>query len=118
MSVKVESVDDQSKVDEVVMDPISSILEPPENISGGTFVSRVYLAVGRRYIASMRRSVQGIVLYEADRCLSDKYDALKPFQRKVCPNIAYNLAKPIYTDWHVYILFSAALLSFYNRRHY
>jgi len=82
MSVKVESVDDQSKVDEVVMDPISSILEPPENISGGTFVSRVYLAVGRRYIASMRRSVQGIVLYEADRCLSDKYDALKPFQRK------------------------------------
>jgi len=60
----------------------TSILAPPANVSGDTFVSRVYLAIGRRYSVSMRRSVQTVVLYEANRCLSNHYGHLKPFQRK------------------------------------
>lgn len=35
-----------------------------------------------RYLPSMRRSIQTLVLYEADRCLKHRYSSLRPFQRK------------------------------------
>lgn len=86
MSIDMESSEDQIIADNVVMEPTSMlntpILAPPVNISGDTFVSRVFLAIGRRYIVNMRRSVQTVVLYEANRCLSNHYGHLKPFQRK------------------------------------
>lgn len=87
MSSEDESIDDLSIVDNIVMGTASSlnasVLAPPANVSADTFVSRVYLAIGRRYSVSMRRSVQTVVLYEANRCLSNHYGHLKPFQRKV-----------------------------------
>jgi len=86
MSSEEESIDDLSIEDNVVMGTASSlntsVLTPPANVSADTFVSRVYLAIGRRYSVSMRRSVQTVVLYEANRCLSNHYGHLKPFQRK------------------------------------
>mmetsp|Transcript_14629 Transcript_14629/g.14108 ORF Transcript_14629/g.14108 Transcript_14629/m.14108 type:complete len:333 (-) Transcript_14629:83-1081(-) len=52
----------------------------PEDTS---FPDRLADAIGGRYSAAMRRSVQTVVLYEANRCLKDRYSALRPFQRKI-----------------------------------
>lgn len=48
-----------------------------------SFPERLAEAIGGRYSAAMRRSVQTVVLYEANRCLKDRYSALRPFQRKI-----------------------------------
>ncbi|KAL3821684.1 hypothetical protein ACHAXA_003242, partial [Cyclostephanos tholiformis] len=39
-------------------------------------------AVNGRYHSSMRRSLQSVALYEANRCLLNRYTKLRPFQRK------------------------------------
>jgi len=48
-----------------------------------SFPDRLAESIGGRYSAAMRRSVQTVVLYEANRCLKDRYSALRPFQRKI-----------------------------------
>lgn len=53
--------------------------EEGENV----FAERFAEAIGERYSPAMRRSVQTVVLYEANRCLKDRYSALRPFQRKI-----------------------------------
>jgi len=47
------------------------------------FTIRVEKALHGRYHASMRRFIQTISLYEADRCLKNRYKVLRPFQRKI-----------------------------------
>ena len=47
-----------------------------------SFQSRVKNAINGKYRPIMHRSVQSLVLYEADRCLKDRYSCLKPFQQK------------------------------------
>mmetsp|Transcript_609 Transcript_609/g.1253 ORF Transcript_609/g.1253 Transcript_609/m.1253 type:complete len:416 (-) Transcript_609:119-1366(-) len=47
------------------------------------FATRAKLTIGGRFDPCMRRSVQSIVLYEADRCLRSRYAFLKPFQKKI-----------------------------------
>lgn len=47
-----------------------------------SFQIRVKNAVKGSYQSSMRRSIQSLALYEADRCLTDRYPSLRPFQRK------------------------------------
>jgi len=46
------------------------------------FADRLSAAIGGRYDPAMRRSVQTVVMYEANRMLQDQYDSLRPFQRK------------------------------------
>lgn len=48
-----------------------------------TFQTRLKNIMNGTYNPSMRRSVQTIVLYEADRCLKSVYKQLRPFQRKI-----------------------------------
>ena len=48
-----------------------------------TFSSRLMELLGGRYSPAMRRSIQTVVLYEADRCLRERYSALRLFQRKI-----------------------------------
>lgn len=47
-----------------------------------TFAARVKHAIKGLYHSSMRRTLQSIALYEADRCLNTRYASLRPFQRK------------------------------------
>lgn len=47
------------------------------------FTVRVEKAIDGKYTASMRRFIQTISLYEADRCLKNRYKVLRPFQRKI-----------------------------------
>jgi len=47
-----------------------------------SFQFRVRNAVNGIYQPSMRRSIQSIALYEADRCLTYRYPQLRPFQKK------------------------------------
>jgi len=47
------------------------------------FTVRVEEALKGTYNASMRRFIQTISLYEADRCLKNRYKVLRPFQRKI-----------------------------------
>jgi len=47
------------------------------------FTARVEKAIHGKYSASMRRFIQTISLYEADRCLKNRYKVLRPFQRKI-----------------------------------
>lgn len=47
-----------------------------------TFPIRVKQAVRGTYHSCMRRSLQSIALYEADRCLTARYPDMRPFQRK------------------------------------
>jgi len=80
-----ESADEMSdEPNDVAVETISEppSLTPPKSASGDTFAARVFTAVGGRYSISMRRSVQTVVLYEANRCLHNHYGHLKPFQRK------------------------------------
>mmetsp|Transcript_16369 Transcript_16369/g.37875 ORF Transcript_16369/g.37875 Transcript_16369/m.37875 type:complete len:354 (+) Transcript_16369:371-1432(+) len=46
------------------------------------FKTRVTRVCGGSYRQNMRRSLQSLALYEADRCLASKYSGLRPFQRK------------------------------------
>lgn len=48
-----------------------------------TFASKLMELLGGKYSPAMRRSVQTVVLYEANRCLKDRYSSLRPFQRKI-----------------------------------
>ena len=48
-----------------------------------TVQTRLKSIMNGTYNPSMRRSVQTIVLYEADRCLKSVYKQLRPFQRKI-----------------------------------
>mmetsp|Transcript_27342 Transcript_27342/g.78805 ORF Transcript_27342/g.78805 Transcript_27342/m.78805 type:complete len:346 (-) Transcript_27342:1982-3019(-) len=48
-----------------------------------TFQTRLKNIMHGTYFPSMRRSVQTVVLYEADRCLKSRYKLLRPFQRKI-----------------------------------
>lgn len=50
--------------------------------SGDSFQIRVRNAVKGTYQTSMRRSLQSVALYEADRCLKHRYPQLRPFQKK------------------------------------
>lgn len=47
------------------------------------FTVRVEKAIDGTYNTSMRRFIQTISLYEADRCLKTRYKVLRPFQRKI-----------------------------------
>jgi len=47
------------------------------------FASRVSKATKGHFDESMRRSIQSVALYEANRCLVDRYSSLRPFQRKI-----------------------------------
>ena len=47
------------------------------------FTARVEKAIDGKYTASMRRFIQTISLYEADRCLKTRYKVHRPFQRKI-----------------------------------
>ncbi|KAL3764267.1 hypothetical protein ACHAWU_004079 [Discostella pseudostelligera] len=47
-----------------------------------SFSDAVKGAINSKYHSSMRRSLQSVVLYEADRCLNAQYPVMKPFQRK------------------------------------
>eukprot|EP00957_Ditylum_brightwellii_P125027 9530612-Ditylum_brightwellii.AAC.1 len=47
-----------------------------------TFGDRLATFIGG-YNPSMRRSVQTVVLYEANRVLKERYETLRPFQRKI-----------------------------------
>lgn len=47
-----------------------------------SFQVRVKMAVNGKYNSSMRRSLQSVALFEADRCLVGRYGKLRPFQRK------------------------------------
>ncbi|KAI2497447.1 hypothetical protein MHU86_17051 [Fragilaria crotonensis] len=52
--------------------------------TGDTWLSRLQEAIGPSgYDSSHRRSVQTVVLYEANRCIADALPHLRPFQRKV-----------------------------------
>ena len=53
-----------------------------------TFQTRLKGIMNNTYNPSMRRSVQTIVLYEADRCLKSVYKQLRPSQRKIALTIA------------------------------
>jgi hypothetical protein len=49
-----------------------------------TFQDKLKEAMGEKgYDNAMRRSVQTIILYEANRMIKDKLNALRPFQRKL-----------------------------------
>lgn len=52
-------------------------------MSVDSFQSRVRDAINGKYLPSMRRSMQSLTLYEADRCLATRYPDLRPFQRKI-----------------------------------
>jgi len=56
---------------------------PIDTTSDLPFAARLNASIGRRYSNSMRRSVQTVVLFEANRCLKERYHVLRPFQRKV-----------------------------------
>lgn len=56
------------------------------------FSVRLLQNLGGRYTHSMRRSVQTVVLYEANRCLKGRYHVLRPFQRRVA---LYDTARDI-----------------------
>jgi hypothetical protein len=48
------------------------------------FQEKLKQAMGARgYENCMRRSVQTVILYEANRCIMDKLPSLRPFQRKL-----------------------------------
>jgi hypothetical protein len=48
------------------------------------FQEKLKQAMGTRgYENCMRRSVQTVILYEANRCIVDKLPSLRPFQRKL-----------------------------------
>jgi len=47
-----------------------------------SFQVHVKMAVDGKYHSCMRRSLQSVALYEADRCLVGRYANLRPFQRK------------------------------------
>lgn len=47
-----------------------------------SFQFRVKNAVSGAYQTNMRRSLQSVALYEADRCLKHRYPQLRPFQKK------------------------------------
>lgn len=47
-----------------------------------SFQARVKSAVNGKYHSCMRRSLQSVALYEANRCLVGRYGKLRPFQRK------------------------------------
>jgi hypothetical protein len=49
-----------------------------------TFQEKLKEAIGEKgYDNGMRRSVQTVILYEANRMIKDKLNALRPFQRKL-----------------------------------
>jgi len=48
-----------------------------------SFSERVKKEVNGIYQPTMRRFIQTIALYEADRCLQERYQVLRPFQRKI-----------------------------------
>lgn len=50
--------------------------------NGNTFQAHVKAAYKGDYKSCMRRSLQSVVLYEADRCLLPRYPQLRPFQKK------------------------------------
>ena len=63
-----------------------------------TFQTRLKSLMHGTYLPNMRRSVQTIVLYEADRCLKAQYKLLRPFQRKIAlHDAATDLARTL--DW-------------------
>jgi len=47
-----------------------------------SFKARVYSAIKGKYEPYMRRSLQSVALYEANRCLEARYSQLRPFQKK------------------------------------
>lgn len=47
-----------------------------------SFQVRVKNAIKGNYRSCMRRSLQSVALYEADRCLKGRYPQLRPFQKK------------------------------------
>jgi len=51
-------------------------------VAKGLILILFFSAVNGKYISCMRRSLQSIVLYEADRILGGRYQELRPFQRK------------------------------------
>mmetsp|Transcript_15955 Transcript_15955/g.22843 ORF Transcript_15955/g.22843 Transcript_15955/m.22843 type:complete len:156 (+) Transcript_15955:306-773(+) len=53
-----------------------------KNVQSTLFSDRLAAAVGGRYDPAMRRSVQTVLMYEANRIVQEKYDTLRPFQRK------------------------------------
>ena len=53
------------------------------NSNENPFTQRVKNEINSTYHPTMRRFIQTIALYEADRCLQDRYQALRPFQRKI-----------------------------------
>ena len=53
------------------------------NSNENPFTQRVKNEIKSTYHPTMRRFIQTIALYEADRCLQDRYQALRPFQRKI-----------------------------------
>ena len=63
-----------------------------------TFQTRLKSLMQGTYLPNMRRSVQTVVLYEADRCLKAQYKLLRPFQRKIAlHDAAADLANTL--DW-------------------
>ena len=52
-------------------------------VDSDTFPARLKRAIGGTYVPAMRRAVQVVVLFEANRCLKDRYSVLRPFQRKI-----------------------------------
>ena len=63
-----------------------------------TFQTRLKSLMRGTYLPNMRRSVQTVVLYEADRCLKAQYKQLRPFQRKIAlHDAATDLASTL--DW-------------------
>ena len=63
-----------------------------------TFQTRLKSLMRGSYLPNMRRSVQTVVLYEADRCLKPQYSLLRPFQRKIAlHDAAADLAQTL--DW-------------------
>eukprot|EP00585_Thalassiosira_rotula_P007443 CAMPEP_0196139714 /NCGR_PEP_ID=MMETSP0910-20130528/6886_1 /TAXON_ID=49265 /ORGANISM="Thalassiosira rotula, Strain GSO102" /LENGTH=383 /DNA_ID=CAMNT_0041400471 /DNA_START=446 /DNA_END=1597 /DNA_ORIENTATION=+ len=57
---------------------MSTVMPPAPD----SFQVRVTAAVKGHYQTSMRRSLQSVALYEADRCLKNRYSQLRPFQKK------------------------------------
>ena len=53
-----------------------------ETQAAGDFKTRVTRVCGGSYRQNMRRSLQSLALYEADRSLASKYSEMRPFQRK------------------------------------
>jgi len=59
-------------------DPAAAAPAAPKD----SFKTRTISVVKGKYEPYMRRSLQSLVLYEANRCLEQRYAQLRPFQRK------------------------------------